>query len=70
MVADPRFDAGRFRSPANDAVSVLLEKGIGGKLAGPAMGGTEEDSCRDRRRSRPFAGDMPNSATVVFPKPN
>src|ERR1700731_1983289 len=27
MIADPRFDAGRFRAPADDAVGVLLEKG-------------------------------------------
>jgi hypothetical protein len=33
MIADPRFDAGRFRAPANDAVSVLLEEGVGCKLA-------------------------------------
>jgi hypothetical protein len=33
MIANPRFDAGRFRSPADDAVSVLLEEGIGCKLA-------------------------------------
>jgi hypothetical protein len=42
MIANPRFDAGRFRTPANDAVGVLLEEGIGGKLAGFAAGGAEE----------------------------
>ena len=42
MIADARFDAGRFRAPADDAVGVLLEEGIGGKLAGLAAGGTEE----------------------------
>jgi hypothetical protein len=44
MIANPRFDAGRFRAPADDAVSVLLEEGIGGKLAGLAAGGPEEVS--------------------------
>jgi hypothetical protein len=29
MIADARFDAGRFRTPANDSVGVLLEEGIG-----------------------------------------
>ena len=33
MIANPRFDAGRFRAPANDAVGVLLEEGIAGQLA-------------------------------------
>jgi hypothetical protein len=42
MIADPRFDTGRFRAPADDAVGVLLEEGIGGKLAGLAAGGAEE----------------------------
>jgi hypothetical protein len=42
MIANPRFDAGRFRAPADDTVSVLLEKGIGGKLADLAAGGAEE----------------------------
>jgi hypothetical protein len=28
MIANPRFDAGRFRAPADDAVSVLLEEGL------------------------------------------
>jgi hypothetical protein len=42
MIANPRFDAGCFPAPADDAVSVLLEKGIGRKLAGLAAGGTEE----------------------------
>jgi len=42
MIADARLDAGRFRAPADDAVSVLLEEGICGKLAGLAAGGTEE----------------------------
>jgi hypothetical protein len=32
MIANPRFDAGRFRAPADDAVGVLLEEGIGCKL--------------------------------------
>ena len=34
MIANPGFDAGGFRTPADDAVGVLLEEGIGGKLAG------------------------------------
>ena len=42
MIANPRFDAGRFRAPADDAVRILLEEGIGGKLASLAAGGTEE----------------------------
>ena len=42
MIANPRFDAGRFRAPADDAVGVLLEEGIGCKLAGLAADGTEE----------------------------
>jgi hypothetical protein len=29
MIANPRFNAGRFRPPTDDAVGVLLEKGIG-----------------------------------------
>jgi hypothetical protein len=41
MIANPCFDAGRFRAPADDAVSVLLEEGIGCKLAGLAAGGAE-----------------------------
>ena len=41
MIANPRFDAGRFRAPADDAVGVLLEEGIGGKLAGLAAGAAE-----------------------------
>src|SRR5258708_27641223 len=42
MIADPRFDAGRFRAPADDAVGVLLEEGIGCKLAGLAARGAEK----------------------------
>ena len=42
MIADPRFDAGRFRAPADDTVSVLMEEGIGGQLAGLAASGAEE----------------------------
>ena len=42
MIADARFDAGRFRAPADDAVGVLLEEGIGGQLAGLAAGGAEK----------------------------
>ncbi len=34
--------AGRFRAPADDAVSVLLEEGIGCQLAGLAAGTAEE----------------------------
>ena len=41
MIANPRFDAGRFRPPADDAVGVLLEEGIGCKLPGLAAGGEE-----------------------------
>jgi hypothetical protein len=42
MIADARFDAGRFRAAADDAVRVLLEEGIGGKLAGLAAGTAEK----------------------------
>jgi hypothetical protein len=42
MIADARFNAGRFRAPADDAVGVLLEEGISCKLAGLAAGGAEE----------------------------
>jgi hypothetical protein len=42
MIANPHFDAGRFRAPADDAMGVLLEEGIGGQLAGLAAGGAEE----------------------------
>src|SRR5246127_4899979 len=42
MIANPRFDAGRFRPPADDAVGILLEEGIGCKLASLAAGGAEE----------------------------
>jgi len=42
MIANPRLDAGRFRAPADNAVGVLLEEGIGCKLAGLAAGATEE----------------------------
>jgi hypothetical protein len=42
MIANPCFDAGSFRPPADDAMGVLLEEGIGGKLAGLAAGGAEE----------------------------
>ena len=42
MIANPRFDAGRFRASADDAVSILLEKGIGCKLTGLAAGAAEE----------------------------
>ena len=42
MIANPRFDAGRFRPPADDAVGVMLEEGIGCELAGLAAGAAEE----------------------------
>jgi hypothetical protein len=42
MIANPRFDAGRFCPPADDAVGVLLEEGIGCKLTGLAASGAEE----------------------------
>ena len=42
MIANPRFDAGRFCAPADDSVGVLLEEGIGCKLASLAAGGAEE----------------------------
>jgi len=53
MIANPRFDPGRFRPPADDAVDVLLKEGIGGKLASLAPGGAEEiavDVIRDAGR--------------------
>ena len=42
MIANPRFDAGRFRAPADDAVGVLLEEGVACKLTGLAAGGAEK----------------------------
>jgi hypothetical protein len=42
LIADARLDAGRFRAPADDAVRILLEEGIGCKLAGLAAGAAEE----------------------------
>jgi len=42
MIADARFDTGRFCAPADDAVGVLLKEGIGCKLASLAAGGAEE----------------------------
>ena len=42
MIADACLHAGRFRTPADDAVGVLLEEGIGGKLPGLAAGAAEE----------------------------
>jgi len=42
MIANPRFDAGRFRPSADNAVSVLLEEGIGGELASFTARGAEE----------------------------
>src|SRR5258708_40128715 len=42
MIANPRFDAGRFRAPADDTVGVLLVERIGGKLPGLATGGAEK----------------------------
>src|SRR5260370_25006522 len=38
MIANPRFDAGRLRAPADDAVGVLLKEGIGCKLPGLTAG--------------------------------
>jgi hypothetical protein len=42
MIANPGFDAGRFRGPADDAVGVLLEEGIGCQLVGLVAGAAEE----------------------------
>ena len=42
MSANPRFDGSRFRAPSDDAVGVLLEEGIGCKLAGLPAGSVEE----------------------------
>ncbi len=52
MITNPRFDAGRFRPPADNAVGVLLEEGIGCKLAGLAAGGTEEIAVAMTRSCR------------------
>jgi hypothetical protein len=41
-LTDSRLDAGSFRAPADNAVGVLLEEGIGGELAGFAAGATKE----------------------------
>ena len=58
MIANARFDAGRFRAPDDDAVSALLEEGIGCKLTGVAAGTAEENrasaSPRDRRPMRTY----------------
>jgi hypothetical protein len=42
MIANPRFDSGRFRTPADDAVGVLLEEGIASQPAGFAAGAAKE----------------------------
>jgi hypothetical protein len=42
MIADACLHAGRFRTPADDAVGVLLEEGIGCKPTGLAAGSAEE----------------------------
>jgi hypothetical protein len=42
VIANARFDAGPFRTPEYDAVSALLEEGIGCKLTGLAAGAAEE----------------------------
>ena len=42
MITDARFDACRFRALANDAMSVLLEEGIGCQLAGFAASSAKE----------------------------
>src|ERR1700738_3200602 len=42
MIANPCFDASRFRAPADDAVGVLLEEGIVCNLTGLAAGAAEE----------------------------
>ena len=44
MGSDSCFDAGRFRTTANTAVSVLLEEGIGGELASFTARGAEVGS--------------------------
>ena len=54
MITNPRFDAGRFRAPADDAVGVLLKEGIGCKLSGLAAGTTEELERPPRRDRRPM----------------
>jgi hypothetical protein len=41
MIANPRFDAGRSRPSADDAVGVLLGEGIGGQLAALAAAAEE-----------------------------
>jgi hypothetical protein len=51
VIANPPLDAGCFRPPPDDAVSVLLEEGIGCKLTGLAAG-TAEDLERPPRRDR------------------
>jgi hypothetical protein len=42
MIANPRFDAGRFRAPADDCDGRPAGKAIGCKLAGLAAAGAEE----------------------------
>ena len=54
MIPDPRFDAGRFRAPPDDAVRLLLEEGIGLRLTGLAAGAAEELERPPRRDRRPM----------------
>src|SRR5260370_24449289 len=60
MIADPRFDACRFRAPADDAVGVLLEEGIGCKLSGLAAGGAEGGGVPRSGPRRPLHLNGPN----------
>src|SRR5260370_32101918 len=67
MIADARFDTGRFCAPADDAVGVLLKEGFGCKLASLAAGGAEEiavDVIRDAGRLR-IIGQTPTQARVA-----
>jgi hypothetical protein len=41
VIANQRSDIGRFRAPADDVVSILLEERIGCKVAGLPAGGAD-----------------------------
>jgi hypothetical protein len=72
MIANPRFDGGCFRPPADDAVGVLLEKGIGCKLASLAASGPEEIgiplSSEPKRTLRSVRANLSALGTQVVPR--
>ena len=54
MIANPRFDAGRFRAPADDAVGVLLEEGIAARCC--FTEGGDSSSCRSCTKAATWKG--------------